>query len=234
MGHITLIVDKLLLFLERERSSDLVKTDLKGVFEDEEWQEFIKKSYRETKDKESRVLGGVRAGLFGTPSLQHNQDETERSAQPVDVNTDQLARYMVSQIMSGFPPAFSVSFDGSGNDPFGSAWTELDDIKEYDGGFHADNNDPFTVPASNSTPNPVRESDESDESDEDGNSLNWNTPGKNDDPFSSNSSSSLRDDPFAVRNEDSGISSNEGSSTWTADFSKMKISDNEYERQGSE
>ena len=102
MGHIMLITENIQALMDRDLSEDL-KTSFQQYTQTDEWQDFVTRPYREARDVASRVLGGQKAAL-----LDMHSDQAEQFSPHVDLNTDQLARYMIRQVMSDLPEQFAT------------------------------------------------------------------------------------------------------------------------------
>jgi hypothetical protein len=85
MGHLTLLTSHLLAFLNNNPE---ICTALQHHLTDESWQEHISKSHRETVEICEKPLGGTAA------------------SEGVDTRTDQLARFMIQQVMGHMPDKF--------------------------------------------------------------------------------------------------------------------------------
>ncbi len=97
MGHITIITDSLLLLLER--NSTTLQPILDPFTSDEQWREYTTKIYRETKERDALVLGGQKP-----TSRKQDGDEMHH----VDTKTDQLARFMIQQLVHEMPGQFGL------------------------------------------------------------------------------------------------------------------------------
>ena len=92
MGHITLITDHILAFLERERENKDLMDAINDHLQTEDWQEYVTRIHRETVEKNSKILGGQKPTMFST---QDSEDESNSNSH-VDMNTDGLTRCVSS------------------------------------------------------------------------------------------------------------------------------------------
>lgn len=137
MGHVILLTDEICGLIERH-GSDLHQGELRGaswvssidqpgcddrgylaVLEGEEWNEYIQKSYKETKIRDTLVLGGVKPPL-PAPSVDEGfvsfnavfssgNDEQVVASLIIGLLTSlsvQLARYFCQQIIGNLPDNF--------------------------------------------------------------------------------------------------------------------------------
>jgi hypothetical protein len=86
MGHLTLLTSHLLSFLIAHPD---LNTKLESFLHDEAWQEHVAKTHREVVEVCEKPLGGPVQGDV------------------VDTRTDQLARFMIQQVMGHLPDKFA-------------------------------------------------------------------------------------------------------------------------------
>lgn len=96
MGHLTIIVDNIVSFLDKHPTNEFIKF-IHPYISSESWQEYVQKHYRECKSLEQRVLGALKPKVLDAHGDEH-----------VDTKTDQLARYMIEQVMSSLTDKFAT------------------------------------------------------------------------------------------------------------------------------
>ena len=101
MGHITLITDNIILFLERKLDKEFEEA-IFPFLQADDWQEFIAKIHKETKEKETKPLGGQK---FTKDFI---KDDDVPFSMHVDTETDQLARFMIHQVVKDLPDKFMI------------------------------------------------------------------------------------------------------------------------------
>lgn len=101
MGHITMITEMIIELIQDDRFLpifDRVSVHLQS----EDWHEYITKTHRDYNTANRKTLGGQK------PLLQMFGQETENpTASFVDAQTDQLARYIIQQVIAGMPSVYA-------------------------------------------------------------------------------------------------------------------------------
>ncbi|KNE59630.1 LOW QUALITY PROTEIN: hypothetical protein AMAG_03885 [Allomyces macrogynus ATCC 38327] len=130
MGHITLIADVVVAFLDRD---DTVRSELAEMLRAEDWQEYVTRTFRETREREARPLGGVRPSALGglstftgtsaAASAAADEDEDDSALEVAGgVSSDQFARYLCQQISSELPDRFGFTVDDDGDEDEDLDW----------------------------------------------------------------------------------------------------------------
>ncbi|KAJ3351200.1 hypothetical protein GGF32_004420 [Allomyces javanicus] len=130
MGHITLIADVVVAFLDRD---DTVRAELTEMLRAEDWQEYVTRTFRETREREARPLGGVRPSALGglstftgtaaAASAAADEDEDDSALEVAGgVSSDQFARYLCQQISSELPDRFGFTVDDDGDEDEDLDW----------------------------------------------------------------------------------------------------------------
>ncbi|KAI9222390.1 SIT4 phosphatase-associated protein-domain-containing protein [Blastocladiella britannica] len=124
MGHVTLIADVVVAYLE-QRCDDGMRRELADQLAAEDWLEYAGRTLRETRDRESKVLGGARPnagpnGLASPTPYSYGLDDGDDDGDVMDVAggvaTDQFARYLCQQISGELPDRFGVIEDDDDGD----------------------------------------------------------------------------------------------------------------------
>eukprot|EP00158_Paraphelidium_tribonemae_P005476 Partr_v1_DN27363_c0_g1_i6_m46763 putative Protein phosphatase 6, regulatory subunit len=125
MGHLTLITDKILGFLEKNLD-DEYRAAINPFAQSEDWIEFVSKIHRDTKERDSKPLGGQK-----TNALDNGGEEEAPFSMHVDMNTDQLARYLIGQVVKDLPSQFAnaVAESASSDDV---VWNDLVQESPFD------------------------------------------------------------------------------------------------------
>ncbi|KAJ3365515.1 hypothetical protein GGF31_008540 [Allomyces arbusculus] len=125
MGHITLIADVVVAFLDRDET---VRLELAEMLRAEDWQEYVTRTFRETREREARPLGGVRPSALGglspftgaaagAATAAADEDEDDSALEVAGgVSSDQFARYLCQQISGELPDRFGFTVDDDGDD----------------------------------------------------------------------------------------------------------------------
>jgi hypothetical protein len=113
MGHITLISNVVVGFLEQHEE---VRKELADILRAEDWQEYVSRTLREIREKESKPLGGTRPNASLAANMQTSysyQDEDDEDGDAMEVSggvsTDQFARYLCQQISGELPDRFGYT-----------------------------------------------------------------------------------------------------------------------------
>jgi hypothetical protein len=120
MGHVMRITDCIQrLQMENCGLEEQQLAALRLHLQSEEWQDFVTRPYRDAKNINNRVLGGHKpqqtlgGGLSKQVTTQSSEDNTDTH---VDMNTDQLARYIIKHLVADLPDKFSTEADGDALD----------------------------------------------------------------------------------------------------------------------
>ncbi|CAG8482913.1 23181_t:CDS:10 [Rhizophagus irregularis] len=101
MGHLTFVSEEVVKLLDRYAVE--IGEKVREYIEAEDWQEYVSKTLRETRDRDRAALGGARPTVDGG-----------------DMASDQFARYLCQQITNDLPDKFG-NFPNTSmleNDPF--------------------------------------------------------------------------------------------------------------------
>ncbi|RIA90499.1 SIT4 phosphatase-associated protein [Glomus cerebriforme] len=151
MGHLTFIAEEVVKLLDRYAVE--IGEKVREYIEAEDWQEYVSKTLRETRDRDRAALGGSRPSNHDgmSPSREESDDDdddddTIEAVDGGDMASDQFARYLCQQITNDLPDKFGSS-DESDDDDEGWMGDEFDrDDFEMRGNFPNTNmleNDPF-------------------------------------------------------------------------------------------
>ncbi|KNE61312.1 hypothetical protein AMAG_07050 [Allomyces macrogynus ATCC 38327] len=131
MGHITLIADVVVAFLDRDEP---MRLELTEMLRTEDWQEYVTRTFRETREREARPLGGVRPSALGglstftgaaagaaTAAAEEDEDDSALEVAG-GVSSDQFARYLCQQISGELPDRFGFTVDDDEDDEEDLDW----------------------------------------------------------------------------------------------------------------
>ncbi|GET04782.1 SAPS-domain-containing protein [Rhizophagus clarus] len=151
MGHLTFVSEEVVKLLDRYAVE--VGEKVREYIEAEDWQEYVSKTLRETRERDRAALGGARPSNHDSisPSRDESEEEEEdddtiEAVDGGDMASDQFARYLCQQITNDLPDKFGSS-DESDDDDDGWMGDEFDK-EDFDmrGNFPNTNmleNDPF-------------------------------------------------------------------------------------------
>ncbi|CAG8554022.1 7751_t:CDS:10, partial [Acaulospora colombiana] len=125
MGHLTFIAEEVVKLLDSYAVE--IGEKVTEYIEAEDWQEYVSKTLRETKERNQAHLGGQRPSNHdsASPSREESEDDDEEDDNPIetvadgDMASDQFARYLCQQITNDLPDKFCSS-DESDDDE--EAW----------------------------------------------------------------------------------------------------------------
>ncbi|PKC10964.1 SAPS-domain-containing protein [Rhizophagus irregularis] len=151
MGHLTFVSEEVVKLLDRYAVE--IGEKVREYIEAEDWQEYVSKTLRETRDRDRAALGGARPSNHDSmsPSREESEDEEEEddtieAVDGGDMASDQFARYLCQQITNDLPDKFGSS-DESDDDDDGWMGDEFDkDEFDMRGNFPNTSmleNDPF-------------------------------------------------------------------------------------------
>ncbi|KAG9290880.1 hypothetical protein G9A89_011030 [Geosiphon pyriformis] len=136
MGHLTYIAEEVVKLLDRYPVE--IGEKVRDYIEAVEWQEYVSKTLRETRERDHAHLGGQRPSNHD--SLSHSPEDSEEDCGiepsvdtedlPIDTTGDQFARYLTEQITNELPDKFGSSDEEEDED---DSWADPDyDLPEGD------------------------------------------------------------------------------------------------------
>lgn len=141
MGHITILADEIMALLRRQED---LKSDLTTELGHEDWIEYSELSYRETKIKDSIILGGSRAPPPPPeePALPEHAVSLAASFNSLFTSSsdEAIARYFCEQVIAGLPNRFVLTDnpddEEDGEQDEGYDRHDWHDDDDYEGGDH--------------------------------------------------------------------------------------------------
>ncbi|CAG8596141.1 1259_t:CDS:10, partial [Dentiscutata heterogama] len=113
MGHLTFIAEEVVKLLDRYAVE--IGEKVREYIEAEDWQEYVSKTLRETRERDRAPLGGQRPSNHDSmsPSREESEDDdgddTSEAVADGDMASDQFARYLCQQITNDLPDKFGSS-----------------------------------------------------------------------------------------------------------------------------
>ncbi|KAF0417991.1 SAPS-domain-containing protein [Gigaspora margarita] len=113
MGHQTFIAEEVVKLLDRYAVE--IGEKVREYIEAEDWQEYVSKTLRETRERDRAPLGGQRPSNHDSmsPSREESEDDddddTSEAVADGDMASDQFARYLCQQITNDLPDKFGSS-----------------------------------------------------------------------------------------------------------------------------
>ncbi|CAG8748013.1 33261_t:CDS:2, partial [Racocetra persica] len=124
MGHLTFIAEEVVKLLDRYA----VEIGEKA----EDWQEYVSKTLRETRERDRAPLGGQRPSNHDSmsPSREESDDDddddTSEAVADGDMASDQFARYLCQQITNDLPDKFGSSDESDDDEEEGWMGDDFD------------------------------------------------------------------------------------------------------------
>ena len=85
MGHVTIIVDEIMKLVESPTFKESLEPELRPYIDQDDWIEYVNKYYRETKNEDTKPLGGskpdlaVDNDLFGISGVNSTGEQVNNS-----------------------------------------------------------------------------------------------------------------------------------------------------------
>ncbi|CAJ0896542.1 148_t:CDS:10, partial [Entrophospora sp. SA101] len=134
MGHLTVIAEEIVKLMDRFAVE--IGEKVREYIEAEDWQEYVSKTLRETRERDRAPLGGQRPTNHDSmsPSREGSEDDEDEddaieAVADGDMADDQFARYLCQQITNDLPDKFGSSDESDEED---EPWMNEDFDKDTD------------------------------------------------------------------------------------------------------